>query len=43
MKIVKDHILIARHMHESSTCAYVEWLSNEPNMTVKILNKRMHY
>ena len=32
---MKDHkmILIACHLFESSTCAYIEWLANELMMT----------
>ena len=29
------YILIAYHMLESSTCAYLEWLSNELDVTAK--------
>jgi hypothetical protein len=36
-------ILIAYHMFESSTGAYLEWLANELNMIAKTLNIRMHF
>ena len=35
------NILIAYHMLESSSGAYLEWLSNELNVTAKTLNIRM--
>ena len=36
------YILISYHMLESSTGAYLEWLSNELDVTAKTLNIRMH-
>ena len=41
MKDVKL-VLIAYHLLESSTGAYIEWLVNKLVMTAKKLNIRMH-
>ena len=37
------YILIAYHMLESSSGAYLEWLSSKLDVTAKTLNTRMHY
>ena len=37
------YILIAYHMLESSSGAYLEWLSNKLDVTAKTLNTRMQY
>ena len=36
------NILISYHMLESSSCAYLEWLSNEFDVIAKALNIRTH-
>ena len=43
--LLLDHeiALVAYHMLESRSGAYLEWLSNELDVTAKTLNIRVHY
>jgi hypothetical protein len=39
----REMVLIAYHLLESRSGAYVEWLANELKMTAKYLQVRMHF